>query len=199
MVTILAFIVLGGGTALASFVISSNSQVGPETISGHRPPSGEHANLIPGSLNGTDLASNSVGSSEIDNGSVGSLEIADPALHRAPIPVTNAGCTDIPHRWATFPGRELSFYRDVGGRVHLQGEAAVCSATTNVIFTLPPGFRPNEETAAFPVARLDNLTVEEVDVGADGVVGARGNPPSGLYALDGISFRCGPSGQDGCP
>jgi hypothetical protein len=29
MVTILAFLVLGGGTALASYVVSSNSQIGP--------------------------------------------------------------------------------------------------------------------------------------------------------------------------
>jgi hypothetical protein len=65
MVTILAFIVLGGGTALASFVISSNSQVGPGTISGHKPPSGDHANIIAGSLNGTDLANNAVTASKL--------------------------------------------------------------------------------------------------------------------------------------
>ena len=56
MVTILAFIVLGGGTALASYVISSNSQVGPGTISGHKPPTGKHANLIAGTVNGEDVA-----------------------------------------------------------------------------------------------------------------------------------------------
>jgi hypothetical protein len=65
MVTILAFIVLGGGTALASFVISSNSQVGPGTISGHKPPSGDHANIIAGSLNSTDLANNAVTASKL--------------------------------------------------------------------------------------------------------------------------------------
>ena len=65
MVTILAFIVLGGGTALASFVISSNSQVGPGTISGHKPPSGDHANIIAGSLNGADLANNAVTASKL--------------------------------------------------------------------------------------------------------------------------------------
>jgi hypothetical protein len=59
MVTILAFIVLGGGTALASYVISSNSQVGPGTISGHKPPTGKHANIIAGSINGGDIADRS--------------------------------------------------------------------------------------------------------------------------------------------
>lgn len=70
MVTMLAFVVLGGGTALASYVISSNSQVGPGTISGHKPPSGDHANIISESVNGTDLAGGSVGSGELANGAV---------------------------------------------------------------------------------------------------------------------------------
>jgi hypothetical protein len=60
MVTILAFLVLGGGTALASYVISSNSEVGPGTISGHHPPSGDHANVIGGSINGTDVLESSL-------------------------------------------------------------------------------------------------------------------------------------------
>jgi hypothetical protein len=70
MVTILAFILLGGGTALASYVISSNSQVGPGTISGHKPPTGKHANIIGGSVNGTDVAENSLGGADINESSV---------------------------------------------------------------------------------------------------------------------------------
>jgi hypothetical protein len=59
MVTILAFVVLGGGTALAAYVVSSNSQIGPGTVAGHKPPSGKHANLIAGSINGQDIADRS--------------------------------------------------------------------------------------------------------------------------------------------
>jgi hypothetical protein len=59
MVTILAFIVLGGGTALAAYVVSSNSQIGPGTISGHKPPTGKHPNIIAGSINGKDIADRS--------------------------------------------------------------------------------------------------------------------------------------------
>jgi hypothetical protein len=66
MVTILAFLVLGGGTALASYLITSNSQVGPGTISGHKPPSGAHANIIGGSVNGQDVADNSLGGADIN-------------------------------------------------------------------------------------------------------------------------------------
>ena len=56
MATIAVFIALGGGTAMAAFVVSSNSQVGPDTISGHHPPTGDHSNIISGSVGVGDLA-----------------------------------------------------------------------------------------------------------------------------------------------
>lgn len=58
LVTILAFIVLAGGTALgATYVVSSNSEVGPDTISGHNPPlgSGDQPNIIPHSIGVLDV------------------------------------------------------------------------------------------------------------------------------------------------
>ena len=55
MVTILAFIVLGGGTAAAAFVVSSNSQIGPDTIYGHNAPSGANKNVVTNSLTGADV------------------------------------------------------------------------------------------------------------------------------------------------
>src|SRR5436190_12432788 len=57
--TLCLFLLLGGGTALAAYVVSSNSQIGPGTISGHKPPSGDHANIIAGSINGQDIADRS--------------------------------------------------------------------------------------------------------------------------------------------
>src|SRR3954449_5581704 len=66
MVTILAFVVLGGGTALASFVITDNSQVAPGTISGHSPPAGKRANIIDGSVDAQDLAPGAVTAPKLD-------------------------------------------------------------------------------------------------------------------------------------
>jgi hypothetical protein len=80
MVTMLAFLVLGGGTALASYVVSSNSQVGPSTISGHHPPSGDHANIIGGSLSSGDLANGAVTQSKLGNNSVTSGKVLDGTL-----------------------------------------------------------------------------------------------------------------------
>jgi hypothetical protein len=56
MATLAVFLVVGGGTALGAYVVSSNSQIGPGTVSGHKPPPGKHANIIAGSVNAADLA-----------------------------------------------------------------------------------------------------------------------------------------------
>jgi hypothetical protein len=74
------FLVIGGGTALASYVVSSNSQVGPGTISGHHPPSGKHANIINGSIAGSDVAGGGIGSSQLANGAVTTSKIANNAV-----------------------------------------------------------------------------------------------------------------------
>jgi hypothetical protein len=65
--------VIGGGTALASFVITSNSQVAPGTISGHNPPSGDHANIIADSINGQDVDSNRLGGGQINESTLGKV------------------------------------------------------------------------------------------------------------------------------
>jgi hypothetical protein len=65
--TLALFLVISGGTAAAvTYVVSSNSQVGPNTIAGHHPPSGRHSNLIPASVNGQDVADNSLRGADID-------------------------------------------------------------------------------------------------------------------------------------
>jgi hypothetical protein len=57
MSTLAVLIALAGSTsAIAAVIISDNDQVAQNTISGHAPPSGKHANLIAGSVNGTDLS-----------------------------------------------------------------------------------------------------------------------------------------------
>jgi hypothetical protein len=70
MSSVAVFFVLGGGTALAAYVVSSNAQIGPNTISGHQPPAGKHANIIAGSLNGFDLANGAVGPAKLSPNAV---------------------------------------------------------------------------------------------------------------------------------
>lgn len=85
MVTILAFLVLGGGTALGAFVVSSNSQVASGTISGHKPPSGKHSNIIAGSVNGTDLATGAVTSGKIGTSAVSMGKLAGNSVNSAKV------------------------------------------------------------------------------------------------------------------
>jgi hypothetical protein len=53
------FVALGGTATAVTYVVSSNSQVGPGTIAGHKPPRGKHANIIAESINGKDIADRS--------------------------------------------------------------------------------------------------------------------------------------------
>ena len=75
--TLALFLVLAGGTALAATMITSNSQVGQGVISGHKPPSGKHANIIGGSINGQDIANDSLGGSKILESSLAKVPNAD--------------------------------------------------------------------------------------------------------------------------
>ncbi len=54
--TVCLVLLLGGGTALANVLITKNGQVDRGTISGHKPPSGDHPNIIGGSVAGADLS-----------------------------------------------------------------------------------------------------------------------------------------------
>src|SRR5262249_55967507 len=59
VLSVIALFVALGGTALASVIITNNSQVDRGTISGHHPPSGKHPNIIGGSINGKNIADRS--------------------------------------------------------------------------------------------------------------------------------------------
>jgi len=186
--TIALFVALGG-TAAAAVIITDNSQVAPDTISGHKPPSGKHANIIAGSINTQDVAI-------------------------APGPATLVGLPDAlpfcntvspPNSWADQSpdvNNSVGYYRDSLGRVYLQGPAKKCGtpASGNTIFTLPLGFRPKR---ANHFGTVDTDAPGEVVVDNSGHVIA-GPVPGPAFStnhwisLDGISFRCSPSGQNGC-
>ena len=54
--TLCLVLLVGGGTALASAIVTRNGQVGRSTISGHNPPAGDHPNVIAASVSGKDLS-----------------------------------------------------------------------------------------------------------------------------------------------
>jgi hypothetical protein len=168
MVTLLAFIVLGGG-AYAAF----------------------------------HLPRNSVRSKHIVNGQVKKRDLAKPPpFQSAGLRAANAavGCTSAPNQWAVYapgPYGQVGYYRDLDGVVHLAGRATYCDPPSAVIFRLPPGYRPPKvevQDALFGGGVLP--------IGLDGNTGdvtAFGLSTADVVGLDGITFRCGPSGKHGCP
>ena len=216
------FVALGGTATAVTYVVSSNSQVGPGTISGHKPPAGDHANVIGGSVNAADLANQSVTQAKIkpaeswhELGATG-----EPTLNSA----GGALCS-----WSNFDSNHDSaaFYRDPFGVVHLKGVVKVTMAigdngdcwydngvndqafqiANRRIFTLPPGYRPAKRLTDIA---LTNGKVGRVDVDGPGLSGQLAGAVSVDYptsqndvksylSLNGISFRCSPSGLNGCP
>jgi hypothetical protein len=73
------------GTAYAAVIVNSNSDVARNTISGHNPPTGDHPNLIAGSVDATDLANGAVTGAKLATGSVTSPKVADNSLTGADI------------------------------------------------------------------------------------------------------------------
>jgi hypothetical protein len=153
--TLALFLVLGGGTALAAYVVSSNSQIGPDTVSGHKPPTGKHANIIGGSVNATDLANQAVTA-----GKIGAPE----AWHNvAAGSTTGDACSGgatavfcvgrVPFNgqpWHNYGGgfAAAGFYKDQLGIVHLKGVVATPRLYGNsdpqisLIFRLPAAYAP---------------------------------------------------------
>jgi hypothetical protein len=76
VVSVIALFVALGGTAAGAVIITSNGQVAKDTISGHKPPTGKHSNIIGGSVNGTDLASGAVSSGKLADGAVTASKLA---------------------------------------------------------------------------------------------------------------------------
>lgn len=108
-----------------------------------------------------------------------------------------------------------AFFRDPSGVVHLRGlvvpkDVAGASETCaqgiadnrageTAVFRLPAGYRPSQQEI-FMV--LNNNAPARIDVSPDGAITA-GTSNIGVElsytSLSGLSFRCAPSGQDGCP
>jgi hypothetical protein len=176
------------GNAAAALIITSNGQLAGNTISGHRPPSGDHSNIIARSITSADLAPlpawNDVGSA------------GQPAFDACDL------CFGTWRNSNKFADQtHAGFFRD-HGMVYLQG--SVCAMELDVhlcvtlspeptqdapIFTLPPAYRPHH-TVFFRVPSGDfgNDQATLYVQASTGNVVARNFHTEGVW-LDGISFR----------
>ncbi len=113
----------------------------------------------------------------------------------------NFNCANAPNQWASSRPEVnglVGYYRDIGGTVHLAGDAALCGSPVsgNHIFTLPPGYRPvaDQDQAVVNNGNFNDLTID-----SEGRVFDFAAISGAIVALDGVTFRCGPSGKSGCP
>jgi hypothetical protein len=60
LVASLALTMSVAGTAYAALIIKSNAEVASNVIAGQHPPSGDHPNIIPGSINDKDVQANGI-------------------------------------------------------------------------------------------------------------------------------------------
>jgi hypothetical protein len=80
VVSLVALFFALGGSAYAAYVVNSNGDVAPNTISGHAPPTGDHANVIAGSVTTQDLATGSINQGKLGTGAVSSGKLGTDAV-----------------------------------------------------------------------------------------------------------------------
>jgi hypothetical protein len=182
VVACIALFIAVGGTALASVIITTNSEVAKNTISGHAPPSGDHANIIKDSITGADIKESTLGP-------VPALA-APEALHQ----VGASGQPPFQNGWKNygFSSAPAAFYKDREGVVHLQGTITGATTTPSSVFSLPPGYRPavTQEFAALTVDSGPTRVINQLEVQSGGDVVLY--DPVGIWAsLSGITFRAG--------
>lgn len=91
------------------------------------------------------------------------------------------------------------YWRDPFGTVHLRGSVKRCGTALTRIYTLPDGFRPGKLEHFAAAMEGSSPDTGQVTVGSNGDVTGVDSTVNGSVALDGITFRCAPSGSNGCP
>ena len=167
------------------------------------------------------LPKNSVSSKNIVNGQVKRRDLASGSVRadalKIPAQFTSAGLTDDPaddcgsgslNGWVNIEPQtwnRVGYYRAPDGIVHLRGYTKPCGSHNIAIFKLPPGFRPARNTLVVAngpnggrveIFGLDSPPESAIHFKAGDVVPGDFDDP---LSLDGITFRCGPSGKKGCP
>jgi hypothetical protein len=97
VVACLALFVALGGSAWAAVVVSSNSQIAPNTIYGANKPASANDNIVDGSINTADIKSSAIGSNRIADGSILTADIGDNTIGSADLAdnsVTNVDVRD---------------------------------------------------------------------------------------------------------
>lgn len=137
---------------------------------------------------------NSVRSDDIRNGQVRVEDLAKPqSLKKAGLVKNESfNCGNAPNQWASSRpsvNGPVGYWRDLGGVVHLSGQAARCGTppTGGVAFVLRRGYRPAKLTDE---ATVNNGNFMEITIDKQGEVIPVGANDGAVVSLDGVTFRC---------
>jgi hypothetical protein len=174
-------------------------------------------------VNGSDVVDNSISGIDVNEPS---LNLAAPPWRQVGSAGQPAFHETNNCEWRNYDQvhSTAAFVRDATGFVHLKGtvkpldasSSGSCKtgieATNQLIFVLPPGYRPSRREsmavltgaisgpnpAEAGTVSIDGPAISPLPVGA--VAADREQIGGDVYlTLDGISFRCAPSGANGCP
>jgi hypothetical protein len=216
IVALIALVFSLAGTAEAAFLITSNSQVGPGTISGHNPPSGDHANIVSGSVGTTDLHSQAVTGSKLAPaqkfrlvGTAGQPPFGNGG--DGDCVWSNASDNTVTPNNAFNP---VAFYKDPYGVVHITGVVQAANGSSGdmqcnnqsgdeddaFIFRLPTADRPPHllvfgasGALTLLINGVQDVTIDSVTVPA-GTVFVGGIAGPGEMGIDGVDFRAAGAG-----
>jgi len=177
IVSLIALFVALGGTSYAAITTLPANSVGT-------------AQLKNSSVGTAQLKNSAVTGPKIANGAITAAKVSKSALPAATV-VGALGAPAYAGNWdsaATSDAEGVSFYKDPWGIVHLQGSAVNNQATTDTIFTLPPGYRPAGEIYFAVYGGGPNVAY--VQVRSDGEVIAFVQPNT-YISLSNVSFRAG--------
>jgi hypothetical protein len=108
-----------------------------------------------------------------------------------------------PPKWQNYSSppavSQAAYFRDRFGIVHVQGVVSCPGGAFDAltIWTMPAGYRPAEGLRVAAVLSDGSTMVLQFDPA--GNVFPRFSATTTWLSLDGISYRCGPSGSNGCP
>jgi hypothetical protein len=223
VIATLALFIALGGTSYAATQLAKNS-VGSKQLKAGAVTAAKIKN---GAVDGAKIKDHSVSAADLAPGTVGDgpsgLGLAgpqgaqgapgtrgapgEPGAGLSPATFIDAGLADGEPGCGAHQGfvnfepattEHVGYYRSPDGFVELKGTALQCNPDSGVVFDLPAGYRPLGGVFFFgqiPTTREPTI----VDISSDGEIFS-GLPNVEIpVSLDGITFRCGPSGVAGCP